>query len=559
MKKHKHVYLEISVLILILSVFFLIGLLRIKNSDGFFTEDEIAHYMLTYSAKDRFGNLIEVYNKPLFALLYYPFVRAGIEYARLLTLIISTMTLFLVFSLSRRLQINSLISVLILATFPAFFSISIANLTEPLAALLLILTCYFTASEKYKISALFGGLLPLTRFEGAFLLACFIIYWLTRKELKAVLVSLYGLLLWWITSFIYTKDALWLYESFRIYGTKYRQESVDVSYWFKRLIHIFGPAGLFLLLIGFVKSLKEKPLYIFLFSIFMLINIILSYIGTYSRYDRFFVTISPVVCIIASIGFSNLSKKQLSPHLFYLASFLFILVDGYYEIQGRHLEQTYLYRYIPIFIILSSFMIFGFNWHFINKWIIIALSSVLLLQVFLKYFTSFEIPFPYIRLARFWLVLSASAFIVKTVLSRTKNKKLEIIFPIIFISALPVSLILPIMSFAKPRQFYQRMNIEEKMCENAVKWFIKNLSNEKKARCNNSLIWYFFAKHSKDMKIDYRESNKYEDLDYPVIWDSRYSSNIDKYPSGYKIIYQEENISPYFNNRKFEIIIFKKP
>ena len=551
-------------LIIIILLHVSIGLYRIAYSDGAFTDDEYLHYMLTLTIKDTPSHLVDAFNKPLFAILYYPFIDISLSSARLFTLFITVLSALLLFRFLHEEKSNPNLGVLLLLCLPTYFTYSIACLTEPLAGLLLILSLYLNAKGRYILSSIVVSLLPLIRLELIFLMPCFVVYWLLKKEYRALIFVITGAFLWWILSLSLTHSPSWLFNSFIQYTSGTRPEGENLLFWFKKLILILGPAGLVLLVFGFFTSFKDRPLYISLFLIFLLINVILSLIGHSVGHDRFFVSISPLVVFIAIKGLKGIEHKRISRITFIIISISLTLVYAYFGTIGRYMPEFSIYRYLPLFIILLSFIRFGTNLSYLNPWLLIGLMLPLVLQALYRTITGGDIiPFPIVRLVRFILIILVLSYLIKVFFKRrVENLSKGYLIKALAVLLL-VSFILPSFSITNPRGLINGKNTEERLCEDAISFLKSHYLLDKDIWSTSAILWYKLKSEQQGIRFHYEYDFKRLKVDDLLLLDNRTLSKrhiegILNNTKEYNLLLHLSKTSPHLEYRDFHIYILRR-
>lgn len=136
----------------------------------------------------------------LIAWFFYNVLPCGMSSLRIMNALFSGGVLFFTYELTRRLSFSkfaSSVTIILLATFPVYFLLSLSTLSEVMYSFFIILALYLLYRQKYTASLFLVALLPLIRQEG--LLYVFIwIYLLYKKVRIRHLIFLFVPTVFWI-------------------------------------------------------------------------------------------------------------------------------------------------------------------------------------------------------------------------------------------------------------------------------------------------------------------------------------------------------------------------
>ena len=292
-----------------IALYLLLSLIWHFSTNSPWDDDCLTRYFITRGAMENPKNFIDLWNRPLFTLLFYFPFQLGKNMVLLMALI-SASGQYAMFKVVEQLKIPNPSLVVPLLAFQAFyFTVSRCSLAEPLAAAVIAWAFYALKNRKFVVFAILGGLLPLARLELAPLLILFFYYLIKEKKYQYVLLLGVPVLLWNIGGYLIEGDPIWLYNQTVGKDTgenKYGHTSF--GHYFQRFIFIVGPIVFYYLIIGLLESIYRKKvhffptLYIFFaFSIYVLFSWKLN-LGHAAGFLRHFITISPMVAFVALLG-----------------------------------------------------------------------------------------------------------------------------------------------------------------------------------------------------------------------------------------------------------------
>ncbi|MBN1234079.1 MAG: hypothetical protein JXA60_12050 [Candidatus Coatesbacteria bacterium] len=304
------------------------------------TDDGVSHYLKARLSLSNTHILIDPWAKPIFNLLYLIPSQFGQLFARLETVLLSILTaLFTAFAYKKAYPESDDYDVIVFFIFaqPVFFSIAYDTYTEITAAFILSLFLYFYYSHKDIIAALIASLLPLTRFEGIFLVIAIMLIYAIKRKFFIIIFLLAGLLVWNFAGFILTHRIFWLYEAIINWHKEMYYNIVprmgDPFYWLHQQLYILGPSImilclLWMFLIRFSQPNTYKNMPFFLLSVFFIseIAITVSGKGGSGNHPRFFAFVSPLYAYIAMKAFDVFKEGEEGRTRFAIIGFMFIIL-----------------------------------------------------------------------------------------------------------------------------------------------------------------------------------------------------------------------------------------
>jgi hypothetical protein len=146
--------------------------------------DSYNHYLIAKYSWEHPHLFLDYWGKPIYNILASPFVQFGLDGAFVFNLLCLLGSSVLAYLSARTLGLRyAWLAFLLTLLSPIFLDQIISSLTEPLSALLVMLTLYLIIRQKWMTGAVLAGLLPFARSEGFVVLAVVIIYylWQARK------------------------------------------------------------------------------------------------------------------------------------------------------------------------------------------------------------------------------------------------------------------------------------------------------------------------------------------------------------------------------------------
>jgi len=316
-----------NVLFLILTGIFLLQLVLIFCSIDFYGgADNITHFRIARYAWKYPTQFLDLWGKPVYTTLVFPFSLFGIQFARLFNVLVGLIAILFTIKTLRLYEENStILPVVFIAFSPMYFLLMQSCMTEILFSLFLIVSFWLFFKERYCWAAVVLSFLPFVRSEGIVIFPLFLVALLLSKKYWAVPFLAVGSLFYTLVGYPHFQDWLWI-----IHQTPY---SLGASvYGSGSLLHfivespkIFGEPFLIFLVIGLIawtiKILKSfnptaKP-FLFYFLIagsFVAFFAAHSYVwwkGTGGSLGliRVIAGVVPLAAIIAVVGFNAVLSR----------------------------------------------------------------------------------------------------------------------------------------------------------------------------------------------------------------------------------------------------------
>ncbi len=296
-------------------------------SDGVYDPgDGIHHYEMARYAWRHPELFLNHWGKPLFILLSSPFAQAGYGGAVFFNLLCAALTAWCAGMIARALGSRFAPAAVLLTVFmPLYFAVIVSGLTEPLFALVLIVSVLLMIEQLHAPAALLVSFLPFARTEGFLLLPLFAAVLVVRGRLRVVPLLAAGTLLYSVVGGLHDGDFLWVvhdnpYRGNRLYG---RGNLLQFARNFKLIL---GTAGAMLFLAGGVwtawrglarrrehELLTEEVWLVFgVFLTYLAMHSIFWKFGLFSSYGllRVMAAVSPLGAVGSIIALNGLQKRH---------------------------------------------------------------------------------------------------------------------------------------------------------------------------------------------------------------------------------------------------------
>jgi len=320
--------------------------------------DTIMHFFWANQALSDPDALFRSWAKPFFTLFAAPWTLFGFAGIKVFNILCGVAASYFtsLYAIEKQ-WLRPFLIPLIAFSGPAFISYLNTGLTEPFAALVLILGLYLLnkgQSDKRMAFAAYSLLsfLPFCRSEAQVLLPLFALYGLLNKQLKYVPLLALGTLSYSIIGSYFRGDILWVFNSPYVAGASV-YGSGTWSHYLERLnimlsmpINLSFLVGLVLMLIiAFRKKAwaQNELLVIALPSlIFILAHSIVWTLGIYASagLERVLILIFPLLWLI-SLYFLNTIVRYIPAKLNIVAAIVFFGLSGYSTIDRPHELKKY--------------------------------------------------------------------------------------------------------------------------------------------------------------------------------------------------------------------------
>ncbi len=295
---------------LITGLFLFVNLFWAFYSDNTWDDDCPARFQNTLHALQDPTQFVNLWNRPLFVLIFALPVQLGSWTIPIVQTLISIIAGFALYQVCKQFKFRfSYLVFPLLAFQPFVFGVSKYAMTEPLAIALIALSLFFQVKKKWTAFAISGALLPLARMELAVFFPFYIFALLNAKKYLTILILGIPGLLWALAGGIIHDNLFWIIdETIGKEGKENRYGHQEWDTYLSRYAFVVGPVLLFYAFLGMVKTWKTKFLrnyvlfpYLLGFFIYTLFSWKLN-MGNAAGFLRNIIPISPYLAIIGLAG-----------------------------------------------------------------------------------------------------------------------------------------------------------------------------------------------------------------------------------------------------------------
>ena len=291
-----------------------IDLLLIVNIENTFDNgDSILHYIQAHQALETPHYFLDMWAKPIFILLAFPFANIGWIGMKLFNLICIIGSAFLLKKIIDHYHINGWYGVFICFFSQSFFLVQSSGLTEPLFTLFLTCIIWLELKDKSVLSFTLLSFLPFIRSEGYIIIIIFIIYGLLKKKLKFIPFITLGTIFYGLIGLLYYHDFFWMFNQNPYSGVEAKYGHGSLSHFIEQLPYVVGLPVFILFGLGLLHFILNIKNYILTKDFFLIYGITIGYITAHSIFWKFglfhsfgltrvLIVIIPLVSIIAFRG-----------------------------------------------------------------------------------------------------------------------------------------------------------------------------------------------------------------------------------------------------------------
>jgi hypothetical protein len=173
--------------------------------------DSILHFLIAKSAFERPALLLDHWGKPFFTLLAAPFAQFGFTGMKIFNAACGILAVLFTTSSAQKMEMKfwrwtPLLFWASTLWLPSLFS----GFTEPLFACIFSLALWLVIQERFLIAAIVISFLPMVRTEGGLIVLIWILYFMKKKQWKALPLLALGGFLYTVIGVANGKDFLWL-------------------------------------------------------------------------------------------------------------------------------------------------------------------------------------------------------------------------------------------------------------------------------------------------------------------------------------------------------------
>lgn len=480
-------------------------------SDGTWDNDCVGRYYNVRHALEDPYQLIRLWNRPLFSLLFFLTLQLGKQVIVFQMGLLSVLGCYALYKAVKAMNLPNAYLVIPFVAFQTFyFPISYHALAEPLAAVVISISILLYVRQKYLAFALVTSLLPLARLELSPLLLFSAILLIQQRQWKYIPLLGMGVILLNFAGTLHDGDPIWLYTK-TIGSTpaenKYGQ--TGFGHYFHRYIFVIGPVIFYFFIIGLLERIYHRKFDFLILIPFLtgfMIYVIFSWLltlGQAAGFLRHLVAISPLAAVLALEGYNHwieavINKQQRLRITIYSVIIIILTIVFFSKDIRLHHIITDNGEYYKLALILSLTTIF-------------VITTYLLPEFFIEKSKRFVISI--------LIVVFAAGY---TLITEPPNKN---------------------------------MTPEREALEQISKWYVEHNLQDRPTYANNP--WFFYSQnlnpHDENMNQLTMETINQAPPSSIIVWESYYShSNIGDVPflylqnhSDYKelkrIITPEEN------------------
>lgn len=282
-------------------------------SEGFYMDDEIGHFVTARDAIDNLWHIFTYWSRPAVKIFYVLPAQAGIVATQLLTIFVSLTTVHFTYKVAKQYRIeHKATTMLFLGLQPLFFQLSFRFYTEIWAALAIIMMIYYWNNKNYTLLAIISSYAFAIRQELVVLSLMLVIYFVYKRQWKAILVLGWMPLVLNTLGWIKTGNPLWLLSEYMPTHTNIGNDW-KMGFWVY-VENFFNIYGIFIGLIFFVGLLKWRK-YLIPFSTFIIMFLFYSILAEPSiglsrgqGSTRHIIVLSPILAIFAGLGFDYIKS-----------------------------------------------------------------------------------------------------------------------------------------------------------------------------------------------------------------------------------------------------------
>ncbi len=323
-----------------------------RNANGFYQQDEAAHFVSMKGFWHNPNSILSNWAKPGYKILYALPSLLGADFVMFINCLVSAFACFFAYKIAQLLDSKiAILAFILTATQPLWINLAFRNYSELITALLLCISLYFHLKNKFVIASLIASYIAFIRQEFYPILGLYFIYLaVNRQFLSAVLLGVFPLIqqVWGMAL---TGDPFYLFT--QIFGTS---EQISGQYprkgflhYFKMSITIFGSIGVTLWVaylctwtferienlknkMKFGDAIRDKANFILVVSVlYFLMNCIFNSqtlkLGPATGGNlRYLLIISPLVAILGTLQVEKFKESQYKKPILILVCLFTLLV-----------------------------------------------------------------------------------------------------------------------------------------------------------------------------------------------------------------------------------------
>lgn len=282
--------------------------------------DSVLHYLFAKYSWEQPELLLHHWAKPFFTLVASPFAQFGFIGMKVFNVIVMLLAVFFTIKSAQKLELRfSIISGVFLICMPLCFVLTFSGLTEPLFALFTILSVYLILKEKLLVAAIILSFLPFVRSEGLIIIGVISLFFLFKKEWKALLLLSTGHIVYSIIGSFYYQDIFWVFTKNPYAKLSSTYGDGDIFHFVNQLLYVIGIPLYILFWVGTLgilrkvlvnrSNLKLFSLILLPVGTFIVAHSLFWHLGIFNSMglNRVLICIAPLLAIIGLVGLNSIS------------------------------------------------------------------------------------------------------------------------------------------------------------------------------------------------------------------------------------------------------------
>ena len=241
--------------LLLLFSFCLLLFVLIHSAGTYDGGDGVSHYFISRFSFQHPKLFLDLWGKPLFTMASSPFAQFGLKGITLFNILCGILSAWCGFEIAKKLEMKFPWVIFCFSLFsPIYFGVLNSGLTEPFFSLMLIFSILLLFKNRTYMAAIIFSLAPFVRPEANYMILIFILYFIMRKQYKAIPLLFTGTVLFSLIGALYFHDILWL-KTNNPYNdanaASYENiENGELFHYLKNYLHITGWPIALLIVIG---------------------------------------------------------------------------------------------------------------------------------------------------------------------------------------------------------------------------------------------------------------------------------------------------------------------
>ncbi len=308
------------------------------NKSTFDDGDSVLHFLQAHQAAYTPHLFLDMWAKPIFILLAWPFASFGWWGMKLFNTFCIFLSTFFAYNLFIQLKLKQWWAIPLCLGAPAYFLVQSSGLTEPLFTVFLMAIIYLEYQNKTVFALLLLSFLPFIRAEGWIIMLMFSTYLIFAKKWIKLPYIAVGTILYGIVGILFLGDFLFMFNENPYNGVEAKFGSGNIFHYLIQLPYIIGLPIFILVCLGLIRGIQ---LFITnrmeLKEVFLVYGFSVGYILAQSLFWRFglfhsfgmtrvLIVIIPLLAIIAYRGIEWLSMLVPTKNVNYIFAFYLLLI-----------------------------------------------------------------------------------------------------------------------------------------------------------------------------------------------------------------------------------------